>query len=96
MAKRARRASALRRSKILRAARGYTFRKVGRNRVALMYRRMSTVELSCECSQSGGYRVEIDGRSITCLESGCTGSCGWVVNVPGIRGGFGGVVLAKR
>jgi hypothetical protein len=26
----------------------------------------------------------MEDQTATCLESGCSGSCGWVVNIPGI------------
>lgn len=78
------------RAKVLRCGRGYHFKKVGRNRVALMMRNNNQgPTFTCECSTSGGCRVTIDPQdpqSISCLESGCTSSCGWVINVPGIFG----------
>ncbi len=85
----------LRRGKVLRAARGYKFKKVGRSTIALMRGNVETANFTCECNASGGCRVEMDGPSATCLESGCSGTCGWVINVPGIFGGLS-AVLAKR
>lgn len=84
------------RGRKLRCARGYTFKKVGRNRVALMRRGLKITTFTCECSTSGGCRVEMDGQTASCLERGCTGRCGWVVNVPGIVGGLSGMSLARR
>lgn len=96
MAKRAKRASkTLVRGKKLRAAKGYKFKKVGRSSIALMRGGVKTATFTCECNASGGCRVEMDGPSAMCLENGCTGSCGWVVNLPGIYGGLSGV-LARR
>ncbi len=105
MAKKARRAtsgmgrmSAMkppRRGKRLKAAQGYKLKKVGRSTIALMRGSVKTATFTCECNASGGCRVEMDGPNAMCLEGGCSGSCGWVVNVPGIYGGFAGV-LAKR
>jgi len=85
----------LRRGKVLRAARGYKFKKVGRSTVALMRGNVKTANFTCECNTSGGCRVEMDGQNAMCLESGCSGACGWVVNVPGIYGGLA-AVLARR
>lgn len=84
-----------RRGKVLRAASGYKLKKVGRSSVALMRGNVKTANFTCECNESGGCRVEMDGPSAMCLENGCTGACGWVVNVPGIYGGLS-AVLAKR
>lgn len=97
MAKRARRATKVRRlfrrGKVLRAARGYTFKKVGRSTIALMRGNVKTANFTCECNASGGCRVEMDGPSAICLESGCTGTCGWVINLPGIYGGLSAVLV---
>lgn len=44
---------------------------------------------NCECDLSGGCKVVIDptdASSISCLNSGCSGECGWVVKLAGIRG----------
>jgi hypothetical protein len=41
---------------------------------------------TCGCSSSGGCRVEIDGGEASCMESGCSGTCKWSVNVPGLVG----------
>jgi hypothetical protein len=71
--------------KILKAGRGHYFKRTGTG-IALMRGNSAQANFTCECSGAGGCRVEIDGQSATCLESGCSGSCGWVVNVPGIAG----------
>lgn len=72
---------------VLRAARGYTFVKRGRG---VMLRKAGGtgpgVTFTCSCSLSGGCRVEIDGSEASCLENGCSGSCKWSVNVPGLSG----------
>jgi hypothetical protein len=80
----------------LRCAKGYSFKKVGRNGVALMRQGVKVTTFTCECSLSGGCRVQMEDQTAICLESGCTGSCGWVVNVPGILGNLNGLTLAKR
>jgi hypothetical protein len=75
--------------KTLRCLRGYEFKKVGRNKVALMRNNQVGVTLNCECDLSGGCKVTIDPtdpQTISCLNSGCTGACGWTINIPGIRG----------
>lgn len=77
------------RGKVLRCGKGYRFKKVGRNRVALMRNNNRGGTFSCECSLSGGCKVTIDPndpQTISCQESGCSGSCGWVISVPGIAG----------
>lgn len=74
-----------RQGKVLRAARGFSFRRRGRG-VMLMRGGVGAVEFNCECSLSGGCKVTIEGQTATCLESGCSGSCGWIVKVPGIVG----------
>ena len=71
--------------KILKAGRGHYFKRTATG-IALMRGNSAQANFTCECSGTGGCRVEIDGQSATCLESGCSGSCGWVVNVPGIAG----------
>lgn len=94
-ARKARRPLVIVRGKKLKAAKGYKLKRIGRKSIALMRGGVKTSTFTCECNASGGCRVEMDGPSATCLENGCTGGCGWVVNVPGIYGGFRGV-LAKR
>jgi len=80
-----------RKVKGLRCARGFTFKRAGRNKVMLM-RRNSTgggTTFECECSGTGGCKVTIDPQdpqSISCMSSGCTGSCGWIISIPGIVG----------
>ena len=76
------------RGRVLRCGKGYRFKKVGR-KVMLMRRQTQGPTFTCECSTSGGCKVNIDPedpRSISCLSSGCEGTCGWVVNIPGIVG----------
>ena len=73
----------------LRCGRGYTFERVGRNQIALMRNNQVGVTIDCSCSASGGCKITIDPQdpqTVSCLESGCTGSCGWVINVPGLAG----------
>lgn len=77
------------RRKSLRCIKGYEFKQIGRNKVALMRNNNTGVTFSCTCSTSEGCKVTIDPKdpqTISCLESGCTGTCGWEVSVPGIRG----------
>jgi hypothetical protein len=85
-------ASSTPKAKVLRCMKGYEFQKIGRNRVALMHIGGGGgpgATFNCECSLSGGCKVTIDPedpQSISCLESGCSGTCGWVISIPGIRG----------
>jgi hypothetical protein len=71
----------------LKCARGYKFVRKGRG---VMLRKATGggggVTFTCGCSLSGGCRVEIDGGEASCMENGCTGSCKWSVNVPGLSG----------
>jgi hypothetical protein len=70
----------------LKADKGYEF-KVEGNGIALMKAGTKTTTFTCECSSgTGGCRVEMNGQTAECLEGGCSGTCGWVVNVPGIFG----------
>ena len=78
-----------RQGKTLRCIKGYEFKKVGRNRVALMRNNNVGVTINCECSLSGGCKLTIDPQdpqTISCLNSGCTGTCGWIIQIPGLRG----------
>lgn len=77
---------------LLKAGRGHHFKRTATG-IALMKGRAVQANFTCECSNAGGCRVEIDGQTATCLENGCSGSCGWVVNVPGIAGVHGLAVL---
>ena len=77
---------------VLKAGRGHHFVRTATG-IALMKGRGVKANFTCECSNAGGCRVEIDGQTATCLENGCSGSCGWVVNVPGIAGVHGLAVL---
>jgi hypothetical protein len=75
--------------KTLRCIKGYEFKKVGRNRVALMRNNNAGVNINCECDVGGGCKVTIDPndpQTISCLNAGCAGSCGWVIQIPGLRG----------
>src|SRR5262245_31726289 len=77
------------RPKVLRCMRGYEFKKLRGNTVALMRNNSAGVTLNCECDLSGGCKVTIDPhdpQTISCLNGGCTGACGWIINIPGIRG----------
>jgi hypothetical protein len=76
----------------LKAGRGYQFKQTATG-VALMRGNGVTANFTCECSGSGGCKVEIVGGTADCMESGCSGSCGWIVNVPGIAGVRGLAVL---
>ena len=81
-------------AKTLRCIKGYEFKKVGR-RVALMRNNNIGVTINCECESSGGCKLTIDPQdpqTISCLNSGCTSTCGWVIQIPGLRG----VVLSFR
>lgn len=82
-------ATTVRKAKTLRCIKGYEFKKVGRNRVALMRNNNAGVTINCECSLSGGCKLTIDPldpQTISCLNSGCTGTCGWIIQIPGLRG----------
>ncbi len=87
MARKARRPG---RGKTLRCSKGYSFKRLGKNRVALMRRRINLgVTFQCECDLTGGCKVTIDPvhpEIITCLNDGCSGSCGWVIRFGAIRG----------
>lgn len=77
------------RAKTLRCAPGYEWKPQGRSGVALMRNNNAGVTLNCECDLSGGCKLTIDPtdpQTISCLNSGCTGSCGWVIQIPGLRG----------
>lgn len=77
------------RPKRLRCGRGYRFRKVGRTRMALMRGNRLGATVQCSCDLSGGCKITIDPQdpqTISCLESGCSGTCGWVISVPGLAG----------
>ena len=73
----------------IRCTKGYKFKMVGRKKVALMRGRNQSATFQCDCETTGGCKVNIDPtdpQTITCLESGCTGSCGWVIKIAGIAG----------
>jgi len=72
-------------SQLVKAGRGHVFKRVG-NGIALMKGRSTQATFTCECTLSGGCRVQMEDQTATCLENGCSGSCGWVVNIPGIAG----------
>ena len=83
-------AGSARGKKSIRCSKGYTFQRAGRNRVILMRGSKDTgVSFKCRCTKTGGCTVTIDPRDpqiIDCTESGCSGSCGWGIVLPGIRG----------
>ena len=88
MATTAKRTRHPRRGKVLRCMKGHTWKKLGRNKVALMRNNNATATFTCECSLIGGCKVTIDPndpQTISCLASGCTGDCGWTINIRGIR-----------
>lgn len=72
-------------SRMLKAGRGHYFKRTSTG-IALMRGNSATANFTCECSLSGGCRVQIEDQTAMCLESACTGTCGWVVNIPGIAG----------
>jgi hypothetical protein len=79
-------AKAARTPNVLRCLPGYRWKTVGRT-VALMRNNRPGVTLNCECETSGGCKVTIDPndpQTISCLNSGCSSSCGWIINIPGI------------
>lgn len=71
--------------RVIKAGRGHHFKQTATG-IALMKGRGVQANFTCECSNAGGCRVQIEGQTATCLENGCSGSCGWIVNVPGIAG----------
>jgi len=75
--------------KSLTCLRGYEWKKVGRKGVALMRDNSPGVSVNCECESTGGCKITIDPtdpQTISCLESGCSSSCGWIIKVPGLVG----------
>jgi hypothetical protein len=73
---------------VLKAAPGYKFEKRRGGGVALMRRGVTTATVNCECLGGGsGCTVTINGPSAECTTSEtCSGSCSWVVHVPGFVG----------
>jgi hypothetical protein len=85
--------------KMLRCEPGFRFETIGRSQVALMRANTQGPTFKCACSTSGGCRVSIDPQdpqTITCEESGCSGTCGWEISVPGIGGVKFGSLLGAR
>jgi hypothetical protein len=84
----------------LKAGRGYEFVKKGRN--GIMLRRAGGgpgavgTTFTCECDLTGGCKVIITGSEASCLNSGCSGACGWIVNVPGLIGFRVRAVAARK
>jgi hypothetical protein len=79
----------VRRGRVLTCVKGYEFKQIGRNRIALVRNNQDVVTLSCACSSTGGctaVKSPDHPQTIVCLESGCTGTCGWIITIPGIRG----------
>jgi hypothetical protein len=67
------------------------FKQVGRSKVMLMRKNSAGggTTFKCECSLAGGCKVTIDPQdpqTISCLESGCSGDCGWIISIPGLVG----------
>ena len=75
-------------AKAIKCNSGYSFRKIGRNRFALMRRNNNTgVTVECKCDVGGACEVRfdpLDQKKATCLSSNCKGSCGWTVKVSGL------------
>lgn len=73
---------------VLKAAPGYKFEKRRGGGVALMRRGVTTATVECECLGGGsGCTVTINGPNAECTTSEtCSGSCSWVVHVPGFVG----------
>lgn len=72
---------------VLKAAPGYKFEK-RRGGIALMRRGVTAATVNCECLGGGsGCTVTINGPNAECATSEtCSGSCSWVVHVPGFVG----------
>jgi hypothetical protein len=72
----------------LKAARGYEFVKKGKG--VMLRRKGSTgvgTTFSCTCQDgTGGCRVDINGDEASCMNNGCSGTCRWSVNLPGLSG----------
>jgi hypothetical protein len=71
---------------VLRAQEGYHFNKTGTHSVALMKGTNATTTFTCDCDTSGGCRVDMDGTSASCENSGCSGDCKWSIHLPGLHG----------
>jgi hypothetical protein len=82
-------------AKSLTCSKGYTFKNVGKNQVALMRNNggggAGVVTFECFCGGGGGgCTVAIDpkdGTKLACYDSGpdmCAGSCMWKIHIPGL------------
>jgi len=79
----------------IRAARGHTFKQIGKRRVALMRGGNTTATFECECEFSGDCKVTISGQTAECEEDGCSGECRWVVRVTGLAGAWAWAAARK-
>ena len=78
-----------RRGKVLTCLKGYEFKEIGRNKIALMRNNQVCATLSCACSSTGGctaVKSPDHPQTIFCQGARCTGTCGWIISIPGIRG----------
>jgi hypothetical protein len=85
-------AKQLSKSRVLKAGKGFEFKKVGKNRAALV--RMADgsgtgVNISCVCPGGGGScTIRVDPEKRLVCDGACAGGCGWILNVLGLSPTF--------